>query len=401
MLFVRTPRKSGPIQGSAQLFAGNRVASKRAVCASLTTLVGMLVSACGGPTGPDQGGFGDGSDSTSSTAGSSSHVNPTSTGTTSRDTSGTSGRPTTSSSANTTTAAPVNPQGAKKFVGNITTQGQVGNGFAQMWNQITPENESKWGSVEANKGQLNWGQVDAIYDYAKQNDILFKLHPFVWGSQQPSWVASTSGDELAERVENFMKESCARYPDVSMIDVVNEPPPHTDPTQVRDALGGAGASGYDWIVNAFKLARKHCPNAILILNDYNNIEWPMDQDNFIKIATAVKNAGAPIDALGCQSHDAFMKTTAELRTFIDKLAAVGLPLYITEYDINEADDAKQKQIMSEQFPLFWNDDRIKGITLWGYVHGATWKPNTGLVRNGTDRPAMTWLKEYLTEQGAL
>jgi GH35 family endo-1,4-beta-xylanase len=90
-----------------------------------------------------------------------------------------------------------------------------------------------------------------------------------------------------------------------------------------------------------------------------------------------------------------------LRSFIDKLAGVGLPLYITEYDINEADDAKQAQIMSEQFPLFWNDDRIKGITLWGYVHGATWKANTGLVRNGTDRPAMTWLKQYLSEQGAL
>ncbi len=262
MSFVRTPPKSGPIQGSAPFSTGNRVASTRAVRASLATLVGLLVGACGGPTGPDQGGFGDGSDSTSSTAGSSSHVNPTSTGTTSRDTSGTSGRPTTSSSASTTTAAPVNPQGAKKFVGNITTQGQVGNGFAQMWNQITPENESKWGSVEANKGQLNWGQVDAIYDYAKQNDILFKLHPFVWGSQQPNWVASTSGDELAERVENFMKESCARYPDVSMIDVVNEPH-HTDPTQVHGRTRWRRClRGYDWIVNAFKLARKHCPNAI-------------------------------------------------------------------------------------------------------------------------------------------
>lgn len=96
-----------------------------------------------------------------------------------------------------------------------------------------------------------------------------------------------------------------------------------------------------------------------------------------------------------------MKTTAELRTCIDKLAAVGLPLYITEYDINEADGAKQRQIMSEQFPLFCNDDRIKGITLWGYVHGATWKANTGLVRNGTDRPAMTCLKEYLHEKGVL
>jgi endo-1,4-beta-xylanase len=286
-------------------------------------------------------------------------------------------------------------------VGNITTQGLVGAGFEHMWNQITPENESKWGSVEASKGQLEWGPVDAIYDFANQHDIAFKLHPFVWGSQQPDWVASTSGSELAERVENFMQEACNRYPDVAMIDVVNEPPPHTDPSQVREALGGAGASGYDWIVNAFSLARKHCPNAILILNDYNNIEWPTDQDNFVKIATAVKGAGAPVDALGAQAHDAYMRTAAELRTFIDKLASVGLPLYITEYDIDEADDAKQQQIMSEQFPLFWNDDRIKGITLWGYVHGATWKPNTGLVRNGLDRPAMTWLKEFLTAQGAL
>lgn len=378
-----------------------RGAVARACVLPLILPLTLSLAACGGPTGPSQGDFGDdGERSTSGTT--TSRVNSTSAASTSRDGAGTSpshsSNPAPSSNTNPTT--PVAPSGQKKFVGNITTQGQVANGFAQMWNQITPENESKWESVEPVKGQLNWGPVDAIYNYAKQNDILFKLHAFVWGSQQPLWVASTSGDELAGRVENFMKEACTRYPDVAMIDVVNEPPPHTDPSQVREALGGAGASGYDWIVNAFKLARKHCPNSILILNDYNNIEWPMDQDNFIKIATAVKNAGAPVDALGAQAHDAYMKTTSELKSFIDKLAGVGLPLYITEYDINESDDAKQKQIMSEQFPLFWNDDRIKGITLWGYVYGATWKPNTGLVRNGSDRPAMTWLKQYLAEQGA-
>lgn len=366
-------------------------------------LVATLAAACGAETGPNQGDFG-GDDEGFTSSATTSGANGTTAASTSRDVSSTS-RPNTSTSSSapsnpTSPTIPVAPSKPKKFVGNITTRGQVGNGFAQMWNQITPENESKWEAVEPVKGQLNWSQVDAIYNYAKQNDILFKLHAFVWGSQQPNWVSSTFGDELAGRVENFMQEACTRYPDVAMIDVVNEPPPHTDPSQVREALGGAGASGYDWIVNAFKLARKHCPNAVLILNDYNNIEWPMDQDNFIKIATAVKNAGAPVDALGAQAHDAYMKSTSELKSFIDKLAGVGLPLYITEYDIDEGDDEKQKRIISEQFPLFWNDDRIKGITLWGYVHGSTWKQNTGLVRNGTDRPAMTWLKQYLSEQGA-
>ncbi|MES1157659.1 MAG: hypothetical protein ABUL67_01040 [Haliangium ochraceum] len=39
---------------------------------------------------------------------------------------------------------------------------------------------------------------------------------------------------------------------------------------------------------------------------------------------------------------------------------------------------------------------IKGITLWGHVVGATWKPNTGLVTTGgAKRPALTWLMTFL------
>ena len=39
---------------------------------------------------------------------------------------------------------------------------------------------------------------------------------------------------------------------------------------------------------------------------------------------------------------------------------------------------------------------IKGVTIWGYIVGATWLQNTGLMQdNGTMRPAMTWLMQYL------
>lgn len=40
-----------------------------------------------------------------------------------------------------------------KFLGNITTRYQMDAGggvpaYYKLWNQVTPENESKWGSVE-------------------------------------------------------------------------------------------------------------------------------------------------------------------------------------------------------------------------------------------------------------
>lgn len=103
-----------------------------------------------------------------------------------------------------------------------------------------------------------------------------------------------------------------------------------------NALGGAGATWYDWIIRSF-----------------------------------------------------------ELQANLTKLLSTGLPLYITDYDIDVASDDDQEKIMEQQFPLFWTTPEIHGITLWGYVHGATWKPDTSLVENGAPRPALTWLMAYL------
>jgi endo-1,4-beta-xylanase len=55
--------------------------------------------------------------------------------------------------------------------------------------------------------------------------------------------------------------------------------------------------------------------------------------------------------------------------------------------------------MEEHFTMFWNNPNIKGITLWGYVHGATWVPDSGLIReDGSFRPAMTWLTDFLSRK---
>ncbi|HTN85137.1 MAG TPA: endo-1,4-beta-xylanase [Sorangium sp.] len=306
------------------------------------------------------------------------------------------GDPTTTSSA-TTGAGGSEPE--QKFVGNITTSGAVRDGFARYWNQITPENEGKWGSVERSRGSRDWSKLDAIYKYAKDNHIIFKHHVFVWGSQQPDWVGRLSGAEQQSAVRDWMKSFCERYPDTKYIDVVNEPPPHTTPSY-KNGIGGDGASGWDWIVNSFKWAREFCPGAVLILNDYNNIEYENDHNNFMRIAKAVIDAGAPVDALGAQAHDAYKINTSTVKSYLDKMAALGKPLYVTEYDIGIADDNQQKRVMEEQFTMYWNHPSIKGITLWGYIVGTTWRDNTGIQRqDGTMRPAMQWLMEFLDRGG--
>jgi len=242
---------------------------------------------------------------------------------------------------------------------------------------------------------MNWSGLDRAYAYAKMHGIPFKQHTFVWGSQQPNWLGSLSQAEQKAEVEEWIRLYCERYPDTALIDVVNEPPPHTTPTYL-EALGGAGASGYDWIVQAFKWSRQYCPNAILIMNDYNNIEYGGDNERFLQIVERIRSAGAPIDALGAQAHDAHKLSVSVVQGFLDKLSATGLPVYITEYDIDVADAAEQRKIMEEQFTLFWNDEHVAGITLWGYVVGATWRPNTGLMTSdGMERPALTWLREHL------
>ena len=52
-----------------------------------------------------------------------------------------------------------------KFLGNITTYGQVDDDssakFYQLWNQITPENESKWSSVQGG-GSTSWNWGGAV-----------------------------------------------------------------------------------------------------------------------------------------------------------------------------------------------------------------------------------------------
>lgn len=300
-----------------------------------------------------------------------------------------------------------------KFLGNITTgwgsdMDTNGFKFSDYWNQVTPENATKWESVERTRGRYDWSGADKAANYARQKGFPFKFHTLIWGSQYPKWMDNLSVDDQYKAIEKWMDEVKKHYPDLEMIDVVNEAIAGHAPAPYKAALGGDGKTGYDWIIKAFEMAHERWPNAILIYNDYNTFQWNTDQ--FIDLVRTIRDAGAPIDAYGCQSHDLGGVDKTKFAAAMKKIQdALRMPMYITEYDIGDTNDANQKWNFQQHFPVMWEADYCAGVTLWGWIYGQTWINNdqtgekgiSGIIKNGQERSALKWLREYMQTEKAI
>jgi hypothetical protein len=81
------------------------------------------------------------------------------------------------------------------------------------------------------------------------------------------------------------------------------------------------------------------------------------------------------------------------------LAATGIPLHLTEVDIDGLDDLSQLTEMQRVMPLFWEHEAVEGITLWGFRYGV-WRQEQGAYlvnEDGSERPALIWLKAYIND----
>ena len=105
----------------------------------------------------------------------------------------------------------------KQFFGAATDQGLLtSNSNAAIiqanFGQVTGENSMKWGSLEANRGQYNWGQADFLADWATENGKLIRGHTLIWHSQLPGWVdAITDPQELRDVIRNHISTVAGRY----------------------------------------------------------------------------------------------------------------------------------------------------------------------------------------------
>lgn len=290
-------------------------------------------------------------------------------------------------------------RGQEKFLGCNFRRVPYNSDWEVFWNQGTPGNAGKWQKTEPVRDSMFWDGLDSMLLFCENNNFPMKEHTFIWGNQEPPWASDSTitEQEMKEEVEEWIRLFCERYDgDIEMIDVVNEP--LHDPPSYKKAIGGSNdlyGTGWDWVVWAFEKSREYCPNAKLLLNDYDILKSGNATNRYLKIINILKDRNL-IDGIGLQAHFLESADIATIESNLNSLAATGLDVYISELDVNIYNDADQKSRYEALFPLFWEHPSVKGVTLWGYKQGDIWRGKAYLIRtDGSERPAMQWLRNYI------
>ncbi len=277
---------------------------------------------------------------------------------------------------------------APRFVGTAAGSDRDFETVLPYFGQITPEDAGKWGSVEAERGVMDWTGLDRAYAFARDNGLVFKFHAFVWGQQEPPWIAGLTPAEQLTEIDEWMASVAQRYPDLELLDVVNEPL-HEMPSY-GDALGGTGVTGWDWVIKSFEMARSYFPDGKLIINDYNILMHEDFTTDYLEPIALLQERGL-LDGIGIQAHNLEKAESAVVASNLARLSATGIPLYISEFDLDIVNDALHAQRFAELFTTFWNEPGVMGVTHWGHIQGDIWRQNGYLIRaDGTLRPAMEW-----------
>lgn len=313
------------------------------------------------------------------------------------------------------------------------------------YNQIVNENDLKWVMIQPNPGPegYDFPPADAFVEFGLKNDLYLVGHTLVWHSQVPGWLfqadpfeapdpvdeaaaqrpggrrrrVTYSGpratrEQLLERMRDHIHTVVGRYKGkIKVWDVVNE------------ALADGGSDvlrstpwtqiiGPDFIAKAFEYAHEADPDAILRYNDYG-LENPGKRQKLFTLIRQLQAQNVPVHAIGTQTHINVSTTFETMDRTLAELASLGLPVHITELDVNAAvrgqqttsaditgsaertqggvvseADRRQAEAYANLFrAIMKHKDSVKMVTFWGANDAVSWLARgTPLLFDGDNQP---------------
>jgi len=226
---------------------------------------------------------------------------------------------------------------------------------AQQLNLLAVGNEMKWEYIHPEPERYDFRQGDAIVDFARANGMQVYAHVLVWDLQQPAWLlqAQHTREEWIQVLCRHIKTVAGHYRgQIYAWDVVNEAIQTNG--ELRDTHW-LRAIGPEYIAMAFYWARQADPQALLIYNDAEGEGLNEKSDTIYSLLQGLQQQGIPIDGVGLQMHVWLdgPPTPAELRTNIQRLAALGLQVHITEMDVrlqySTANEAQKLAAQAETY----------------------------------------------------
>jgi endo-1,4-beta-xylanase len=272
---------------------------------------------------------------------------------------------------------------------------------ASQFNQLTPENEMKWETIEPEPGVFDFTRADAIVSFARDNGMKVRGHTLVWHSQLAPWVeALTGADAVREAMTRHIQTVVAHFRDnfpgvVVAWDVVNEAL-----NVQQGAMGGTAIYrdsvfyrelGEGFIEEAFRIARDTDPDVLLFYNDFG-VEGTLGAKSVgtYDMVSALVSAGAPINGMGFQMHTGPLDQGPNADDFaanVARYAELGLQVEVTEMDVtlcavggNALGYELQRYRYNRVVSACFASPACRSVSLWGVGDANSWLNDTGCTQ---------------------
>lgn len=296
------------------------------------------------------------------------------------------GRPVSGAAVNVAMKQHAYPFGCVYNVGFIVGQGaNTPDGqtyqkkFVDLFNVGVDEYAMKWAGWE--KPETRKNALDAL-QWMTDRGIDVRAHTMVW----PGWTRMPadikplveSGDKakLAKRIDDHIRDIGKTLAGrVTEWDVVNEP-------YINHVL--MDALGYEQMAHWFKVAREADPTAVLYLNETSTPTAPPGDHHYDVLydqAKMIQDAGAPLGGVGMQAHfGSNLTAIIDLQIIYDRFATLGVPLQITEFDIDVTDEQLQADYLRDFMTITFAHPNSSGFMMWGFWQKMHWRPDAALFR---------------------
>lgn len=255
------------------------------------------------------------------------------------------------------------------------------------FNSLTHEGAMKWAATQPARGVFNFERPDQMLELAEANGMTVRGHTLIWEQAgidaTPDYVNAISDPEelrtlMAEHIRTVVGYFRGR---VDAWDVVNEPLETAGSEVHQNHFYRVLGPGY--IAEAFELAREADPDATLFLNEALVSNAGAKFDALLSLTAELLEQGVPVDGVGLQGH--FLTggpNHDQLRENLEKLAALGVVVELTEVDIvlrgtgsEAARLERQRQDYFDMSSACLAVEACRRITFWGFTDRHSWINN--------------------------
>ncbi|HUQ11332.1 MAG TPA: endo-1,4-beta-xylanase [Steroidobacteraceae bacterium] len=267
---------------------------------------------------------------------------------------------------------------------------------------LVPENELKMTSVQREPGVFDFARAEALLQFAESHGMAVRGHTLLWHHPRwlPKWLETHDfGAEPATAAAGLLEAHIRKAASffgrrIVSWDVVNEAVDNVTGA-MRETLFSRAIGTPDQVVEmAFRIARAQLPDTELVYNDY--MGWEKDsaahRTGVLKLLERLRRNGAPVNALGLQSHigcgnqdanagrEFDARDEREWRNFLREVTGMGYRLVITEFDVHDgalAASAKQRDrsiaSLARAFLDLTLDFReVSAVLCWGLADNFSW-----------------------------